>query len=516
MALGAGQWRIIRQLVTEGLPLAMLGGALGIAICWAGMNLFLAVAPADFPRLDKIALDRRVLAFTVLMVVLTALLFAVIPALQAARAKVAGALKELGRGAAGGLNRQRMRSVLVTGQIALALVLLIGAGLMIHSFVDVIEKDLGADPRNLLTFEYRLTMNETVKPFGRYRGMGLWDISPVPAQRFEQVLDRLQQLPGVVSVAAGDVPPFGNVTFRTMPFFVEGDTTQQTAEYFAVTRGFFGVMKTSVIEGRDFNDRDTATAPLVMIINETMRRRYFPSEDPIGKRVTLDWVPDERPREIIGVVRDMASSPMQKEQMAAMYVPHLQQPSKWTGPNWYSRSGMYFVIRTAGDAMTLLPAVKSAVAEVDRGTPVAEARTVQETLDNQVRNLRLYMLLLAIFGAVATILAAIGIYGVMAYSVAERTREIGIRMALGGSTQDVLVIVLREATWLVSIGLVLGLAGAFALRRVLESALFTVTATDPVTYAAVSLFLVLIAGIACFIPAHRATTVDPTIALKYE
>src|SRR5262249_31198671 len=224
--------------------------------------------------------------------------------------------------------------------------------------------------------------------------------------------------------------------------FAEG---QSIANYFAVTRGFFSVMKIPLVRGRDFNDRDTATSPLVMIINETLARQFFPNEDPMGKRITLYWVPDEQPREIVGIVGDMAVSPLQGQQAPALFVPHLQQASKFTGPSWGTRAGMYFVVRTSLDPISIVPSLKSAVAEIDRGTPIAEVGTVEETIHNEVRNLRLYMFLLGIFGAVAATLATTGIYGVMSYSVAERSREIGIRIALGAGASDVLAMMFRQA-----------------------------------------------------------------------
>jgi putative ABC transport system permease protein len=516
MALGGSRWRIVRQLVTENLPVALLGGAIGLFLAYAGLNVFVAIAPRDFPRLDQVSLDLRVLGFTALTVILTGILSAVVPAVQIAKVSLVESLKENSRSASSGINRVRMRSALVMGQVALAMILLTGAGLMIHSFFRVMEKDLGGDPRNLLTFDFRLTQNETVKPFGRYKGMGLWDISPVPAQKFERVLERLQEVPGVTSVAAVSTAPFGG-SGLAMPFFVEGTKAaekQQTASYFAVTRGFFGTMRIPFLKGRDFTDRDTADAPPVIIINETTARRFFPNEDPIGKHITLDWVPNERPREIIGVVGDIASGPLQREQEPSIYVPHLQQTSKFTGPAWFIRAGMYFVLRTSVQPAALLPSVKAAVAEIDRNTPIAEIRTAEDTIQNEVRNLRLYMLLLGVFGAVATILAATGIYGVMAYFIAERKREIGIRIALGAGMQNVLRLVFRQATFIIGIGFVAGLAGAVALSRVLQSTLFGISATDVPTYVVVSGLLLCTGFLACFVPTRRALSVDPTISLK--
>jgi putative ABC transport system permease protein len=247
-----------------------------------------------------------------------------------------------------------------------------------------------------------------------------------------------------------------------------------------------------------------------------MARQFFPNENPIGKLVTLDLVPDERPREIVAVVGDTVNSRLEREQTPAVYVPHVQQTAKFTGPWVYFRTGMYFVLRTSGEPMSLANAVRRAVAEVDPNTPAADLRTLEQNLDDQVRNLRIYMLLLGIFGTVAVILAATGIYGVMTCAVAERTREIGIRIALGASSTDVLKMVFSQVGRIIGVGLAIGLAGAIALTGLIKSALYGVTATDPATYAGVSLLLVLIALIACAIPTRRAVRVDPTIALRHE
>jgi putative ABC transport system permease protein len=527
LALGASRRRIVRQFLAEGLPLAGLGGVAGLALSWGALKLFVATAPPDFPRLDHVALDRRVLAFTAVLVVLTSVLFALVPALQASKS-AGDPLKEAGRAATAGASRQRLRSLLVTGQMALALVLLIGAGLLIHSFIRAIRSDLGADPRNLLTFDFRLPPAEMFKLAGRWRGSNLFDVNPAAADTFERVYEKLLVVPGVVAVGAANAAPFGPTL--SMPFLIEGrpappsagafgeglQPSPQVANYFAVTRTFFSALRIPVLQGREFGLHDTAEQPLVMIINETMARQYFPGEDPIGKRVTLDFVPNERPREIIAVVGDTSTGRLEGGRAPAIYVPHVQQTSRFAGPSVYMRTGMFFYLRTSGEPMQLLPSVKRAVAEVDRNTPVASVNTVEQTLDAQVRHLRLYMLLLGVFGAVAAILAATGIYGVMAYAVAERTREIGIRMALGARASDVLLMVSRQAAAVIGSGTVLGLAGALALTRVIRSALVGVTATDPATYAAGSLLLVVIAAAASFLPARRAAAVDPTVALKHE
>jgi predicted permease len=528
-ALGAGRGRIVRQLVTETFPLSVLGGVMGVFLSWGGLKLFIAGAPAGFPRLDELSIDASVLGFTALVVVLTSVVFGIVPAMQASKPDLVASLKESGRSGTDGIARQYLRSVLVTFQVAMSLVLLIGAGLMINSFVRVEKNALGADAHNVLTFDFRFAQNDTIKPYGRYRGFGLWDVMPLPALTFDRVLERVKGIPGVTSAAGISRPPLNSSGIQ-MPFLIEGrpapppsaapggDPQQQaqTADYFSITPNYFETMKISVLRGRDINGQDRAASSLVIIINQTLARRFFANEDPIGKRMTLDFVPDERPREIIGVVGDTRSSQMQKEPSPTIYVPHVQQTARWMGPQFADRAGMCFLLRTAGNPLKLVETVKRAVAEVDPNRPAANFRTIEQNLSQQTQFLRLYILLLGIFGGIAAVLAAIGIYGVMAYSVAERTREIGIRMALGARSGDVIKMVLRHALLMVGLGVTLGLAGSFALTRVIKSALYGVTATDPATYTGISVLLLLVATIACLIPTRRAVTVHPTIALRYE
>jgi len=528
-ALGAGRGRIVRQLITESFPLSLVGGILGMALSWGGLKLFVAAAPPGFPRLNELTLDMSVLGFTAVVVVLTAVIFGIVPAVQASRPDLVASLKESGRSGTDSVARQYLRSVLVTAQIALALILLIGAGLMINSFIRVQKNDLGADPRNLLTFDFRFAQTDAIKPYGRYRGLGLWDVSPVPALTFDRVLDRVRAIPGVLSAAAVSRPPLSSGGIQ-MPFLIEGKPAPppsassdggsqeqgQTANYFSISPNFFGTMKIPILKGRDFNAQDTASNTLVIIITQTMARRFFANEEPIGKRITLDFVPDERPREIVGVVGDTRTSRFQQEPVPTMYVPHVQQAPRWMGPQWNDRAGMFFVLRTSGDPMTFVETAKRAVADVDLTRPASNFRTIEQNLNQQTQYLRLYILLLGIFGGIAATLAAIGIYGVMAYSVAERTREIGIRMALGAGSADVLKMVMRHALLMLGIGLTIGLAGSFAVTRLIKSGLYGVTATDPLTYIGISLLLIVVALTASFIPTRRAVRVDPTTALRYE
>jgi putative ABC transport system permease protein len=521
-AIGAGRGRIVRQLLTESVVLAALGGVLGGFLAWGGLRLFIGAAPPGFPRLNELSLDAQVLAFTALVTVLTGFFFGVVPAVQASRPDLVDALKDSSRSASAGTARQRLRSGLVAVQIALALILLIGAGLMINSFVRIQNSQLGVDPHGLLTFEFRFPVS-MMKRVSIFRGTGYWEISPVIGQTLDQILERMKTMPGVISAAGTSAPPLRGA--RSMDFLIDGRPAPprtdagapgQSASYIAVTPNYFATLKVPILRGRDFNDRDNNAGPAVIIINESMAKRYWPNEDPMGKRITLDFLPDERPREIVAVVADTRLSRAQLQPGPILYVPFNQQTEHWRGPSLGDRSGLIFVLRAAGDPLNLVPGMRQAVAAVDRSRPVSNIRTVEQTLEQQVRYFRLYVLLLGVFGAIAAILAAIGIYGVMSYNVAQRTHEIGIRMALGATTHDVLRMVVRQALWLIAVGLALGLAGSLALTRLIESALWGVTARDPLTFAGVSVFLALVALIACVIPTRQAAGVDPTLALRSE
>lgn len=517
LTLGASRGRVVRQLVAENLPLALLGGLIGVGLAWAGLQVFIGLAPQDFPRLNRMALDLRVLGFTAVLVLAASLLCSILPAIQAARID----LKQSSRSTTGGVNRQRARRFLVAGQIASSLVLLMGAGLLIRGFMDAVRADLGADPRNVLTFDFRLSQSETARQAGRYRGLGLWEISPGPAQKFERVLDRLQAVPGVVSAAAINQQPLGGsaAVGTTAPFQIEGRPSrpeQQTAAYFAITRDYFATMRIPLLAGRDLTVHDDSAGPPVAIINQTLARQYFPTENPIGQRIILDFAPDDRAREIIGVAGDTVAGPLSRQSTPAVYVPHLQQTSKAVGPSWYLRSGLFFVVRTTGTSTRVLPAIQRAVAEMDPTTPVGDPRTVDDILGSQTRELQLYVWMLSLFAGVAVILAATGIYGVTAYAVVERTREIGIRIALGASKQDITLMVLRQAAGMVAVGLIAGGAGALLVRPVAGSVFSGTGGADSLTYIAVTTLLLCAVLAACIVPTRRATAVNPNQALKYE
>jgi putative ABC transport system permease protein len=522
-AIGAGRWRIVRQLVTESLPLSLIGGLFGILLAWGGLRLFVSAAPPNFPRLNELSLDLPVLAFTAAVSILTTVMFGIAPAIQASNPDLVGSLKETGRSGTESAARQHLRSALVAFQIALALILLIGAGLMINSFARIQGNSLGADPTNLLTFNFSFPRDEAIKPYARYRNAGLWDISPQTTLTFQRVYERMQKIPGVVSAAGAGTPPLAGAL--QMGFLIEGRPApppdangqpSQMANYIAVTPTYFSTLRTPIVQGREFNDRDTSSSPLVVVVNQTMVKRFWPDESPIGKRLRLDYVPDEPVREIVGVAADVRMSRQQRQITPTIYVPYVQQTPRWMGAGYGVRASMIFILRTQPKPMSLVTSVRQAVAEVDPNKPVANVQTVEQNLDRQVQYVRLYVLLLGIFGGIAAGLAAIGIYGVMAYSVAERTREIGIRMALGAGVTDIFRAIAVHAFTLLSIGLALGLAGSFALTQYLKSALYEVTATDPSTFIAVSLLLSAVAIVACLVPTRRAVSVNPTEALRYE
>jgi len=521
LALGAGRSQIVRQLLTESVLLSLLGGVLGVALAAWGLRVLVALSPPWFPRLHEIGIDLRVLGFTALVSIVTGLAFGIAPALMTSKPDLVETLKESTRGAGASGSRQRLRSTLVASQIALSLVLLVGAGLMISTFVRLRGISLGCDPSGLLTFQMRMPLTQYSKPVGSYHGFPLVDISPEPAQLFDRVYERLRAMPGVLSAAGSTYPPL--TEGPGMTFAIEGrpmpdrdtDRDAQSAVFLPVTSNFFATMKIPFLRGRDFTLRDGATTPWVTVINEAMARRFWPNEDPIGRHITLDLVPDERPREVIGVVRDTVRL-WQTRPEPVMYVPHVQQPLHFRGPYQFSRMIMTFVLRSSGDPMKLAPAVQKAVAEINPNRAVGDIRTVEQYMGQQIQEPRYYMLLLGVFAVVATVLAAIGIYGVIAFAVAQRTREIGLRMALGAGKGDVLKLMLSQAGPLVVSGLLLGLLGSFAVTRLLVSELWGVSATDPVTFVAVSLLLAVVSALACFIPARRAVQVDPAVALRYE
>ena len=429
-------------------------------------------------------------------------------------------LVEYGRGGAVGIARHRLRATIMATQIALSFVLLASAGLMINSFLRLQRSDVGANPANVLTFRVNFPFSQAAKPAGSYGGEAVVDINLKPALSFDRLLELLRGVPGVRSAAGVSRPPLTEPT-RRIPFAIEGalnDTAgdrplEMSAAYYALTPDFFSTMRIP-LKGRDFSPHDVIESRWVAIVNETMARRYWPNENAIGKRLTLRIVPEEQPREVIGIAGDTRSDRWSVRATPIIYVMHRQQPARYLNSYWGDRAQMTFVLRTSGPPMSLEPAVRRAVAALDPDRPAAAMRPLEDYLDSQVDELRYYILLLGAFGVMAAALVAVGVYGLMAHAVAERTRDIGVRMALGASASRVFVLIAREALAIIAIGLVLGLAASAVFTRLIAAQLWGVRPTDPLTLAAASVLVIAVGLLACSIPLRRAVRIPPVIALR--
>src|SRR6266446_1820006 len=496
-ALGASRFRIIRQLLTESLLLSFLGGALGLLLGFWLTRLLIAVSPANTPRFDEIRPDARVFIFTIGLTVLTGLIFGLAPALQASRFDQSEGLKEGSRGNSGGARSNRVRGLLMVAEIAMSFMLLVGAGLLIKSFMHLREVKPGFNADNVLT------MRISVPP-------GKFQVGEPRIQFFQQAIDRIHSLPGIQSAGMVLSLPLGGDTFNVWRGYIrEGRpaTPEENgdAAYLAATPDYFHALQIPLIAGRAFTDRDVENATKVVVVNETMARKLWPGQSPIGKHITI-WRDEKFPREIVGIVGETKAS-LDAEPGPQMYVPYGQDAS------WGSMS---FVVRTSGDPASAAAAVRNEIRSLDKGAPVFNVRTMNDVLAISVAPRRTPMLLLSAFAATALLLALIGIYGVTAYYVTQRTQEIGIRMALGAQMSDVLKLVLKGGMALSLIGIAVGLIGAYALTRWMTSLLFGVKPTDALTFVAVAVCLLVTALLACYLPARRATKVDPLVALRYE
>ena len=502
LALGAGRWRIVRQLLTESLMLAAIGGVVGLLLAFWGVDLFRSLGPTDLPRLQEINLDGRVLGFTMLAAVLSGLLFGLAPALQASRPDLNESLKEGGRAGTESHRRRRLRSSLVVAEVALTLVLLVGAGLLLRSFMQLQDVNPGFQPEHLLSAQISLPpakYNEDQKIISFH----------------QELLNRTKNLPGVEAAAISmSLPP--NLLQINNPFGIEGRVlppgqARPLAEEMTISPDYFTVLGVPLMRGRFFTDNDKAGSPQVMIINEAMARRYFPNEDPVGKRLqTGDPSPNSPWETIVGVVGNVKYQGLEAEETPTMYVPY-------TTPGWVSWSrSMYVAVRTAGEPLALSAALRQQVRDLDQDIPVFNLKTMDQVMHESVTEPRFRTSLLGLFAAVALVLAGIGIYGVISYAVTERTHEIGVRMALGAQSRDVLRLVIQQGMKPALIGIVIGLAASLALTRLMKVMLFGVSATDPLTFAMIALLLIAVALLACWIPARRATKVDPMIALRCE
>jgi predicted permease len=514
MALGAERSRIVRQLASESLLLASLGAVSGLLVAWWGTTTLTRMVP--FPgslRIPPVSFGIRTFLIVALLTLVTGVLFAIVPALALSKRSAATSLKEgprVGRGP----RVQRLRSALVSGQLALAVVLLVATGLLLNSLLRLSGRDLNFDPHRLLLVEMRVAPLSYVRPVGSHRGFTLLEVASTPAEMFERTLDRLRALPGAEGAAGVSYAP---VTSFIIPRVnVSAGTGDHLTAYFLVTPNFFATIQAELVRGREIDARDVRSNPWTAVVNETMARRLWPREDPIGKRLLLTEMPDERPREVIGVVRDIPLGLSQVTDEAAVYTSYKQQPSRYAGP-WAGMFGhMTFVIRTAAAPMALAPGVRSVVNEEQPGRPPVNPYPIDALLDAAVRGRHVYVFVLGIFACAATALASVGVYGVTAYTVAQRTREIGIRLALGGHARDVVTLVAGGAAKTAVIGLLLGVAGAIAATRLIAAQLWGITATDPVTFAAVVGILAVVTLAACWLPVRRALRVDPNIALRNE
>ena len=497
-ALGAGRARLVRQLLTESVLLALLGGIAGLILAHWGLAALLALAPATLPRTSSIHLDGTVVAFSVGLSLLTGIIFGAAPAWLAAHTDVNEALKQGARGSTEGGARGRFRSVLVILEVAFALVLLGGAGLLMRSFMALTHVDPGFVPENATVL--RLALPEKKYP------------KPEQQKAFvDSLLQQLSALPGVQAVGATQIMPL--VGDYSLSFEIEGrplpESDWPSTTYYSVTPEYFRAMGIRLIRGRTFTAQDDGQAPRVAIINETLARQFFPNEDPIGKRINI---PNDAPgspkvwREIIGIVADVKQFGVARETTSQSYEPFAQSPF----------DDFNVVLRTSGSPAAMLSALRPAVYAVDKDQPIGSIRPLEELMAENISQQRFAMLLLTIFSGVALVIAAVGIYGVMAYSVSQRTNEIGIRMALGAHRGDVLRLVLKQGGKLVGLGLAVGLVATLATSRALRSILYNTSAQDPLILISTMILLAAIALVACLLPARRASMVDPIQALRTE
>jgi putative ABC transport system permease protein len=480
LALGARPWRIVRQLLTESLALSLLGAGLGLLLAMGGTQLLVKLSPATILKLQEAKTDGSVLGFTLLVSLVTGVLFGLFPALQTSKSDVQLALKESGKSSPS-VRQNRLRGFLVVAEIALSVVLMVGAGLLIRSFERILSVPPGFEPRNLLT----MTVPATGARYGQ-------DAQVVAFYR--NVLDRVHALPGVEAAGIVSVLPF-SANYDNCGFFIEekplaNPTQAPSARRYGISPDYMRAMGIPLLRGRQFIEQDNASAPLVALINKTAAERHWPNEDPIGKRIRLGG-PESPLRTIVGIVSD---------------VPHAQAID----------SVMTLVVRTSVDPASLTAAVRNEIRAVDASLPVYQIATMRQLISSSVAQRRFTMLLVGAFAAVALFMTAVGIYGVISYSVAQRKQEFGIRMALGAQRHEVVQLVLGQGFRLMLLGLALGVAGAFALTRVLEHLLFQTNTRDPLTFVLVTVTLCAATTIACWLPARRAVNVDPMVALRQE
>ena len=496
-ALGAGRFRIVRQLLTESLLLAGLGGAVGWLLAWWGVKTLVGLSPPELGVLQGIRLSAPVLGFTFLVATLTGILFGLVPALEASNIKLSETLKEAGRSLGGNARSRRLRGALVVAEVALALVLLVGAGLLIRSFLRLQAADTGFNPENVLTLRVAL-------PGRRY------DTDPKRINFFTAAVARMRALPGVESAGAINFMPFAGPGAGTS-FEIAGRPPSLPGQRMVTgvcvaDQHFFQAMQIQLRRGRMFTEQEVREMRHVVIVNEALVRKYFPNEDALGRRLTIAMKNENVPTEIIGIVADAKHAQLDREAEPMSYWPIAELPY----------NTMTFVLRTRGESLNVAAAARHVIGQLDPQQPVADVRTLESLLGTSVARQRFNTVLLGVFAAVALLLAGVGIYGVMSYNVTQRTHEFGIRAALGATAANISRLVLWQGMRLALAGVVLGVIAALGLTRLLRALVFGVGITDPLTFSAVAALLAAVALVACWIPARRATKVDPMAALRHE
>jgi putative ABC transport system permease protein len=501
-SLGAGRSRIVRQLLTESVLLSTIGGTLGLALAVWLLRVIIAFGPAEIPRLDDVSIDRWVLTFALLLSVGTGLLFGLAPVLRASNQSPHAALQDGGGRAAGNPDRNRIRKLLIVGEVSLALILLIGAGLLARSFVQLRQTTTGFDPHGILTAS--ITLPDATYPTSAHA-----------SRFFEQALERAAALPDVRAVGVVNDVPLGRYGARVSgDFKVDGERNSRRGSWARkmVTGGdYFRAAGIPLLRGRGFDDRDREDSPGVVLVSESLACRVWPNQDPLGKRVDIGFR-GEAWREIVGVVGDVKHDDLGERQLASLYVPYRQvkAPTRWL------MSEMTFVLRTGGPPDGIALPLRGAIARIDKDLPLYDVTLMTDLVTRNTAGPEFYTLLLLSFSVLALVLAAAGIYGVIAHSVAQRTQEIGIRIALGARASTVVRLVIGEGMILVTAGCALGIAGAFGATRVLSRFLYNISATDRGTFTLISLLLSAVALVACYLPARRAARIDPIRALRAE
>jgi putative ABC transport system permease protein len=505
LALGAGRWQLARQAVTESGTLAMIGGVAGLALAYVLVQALNAVLPPEsLPRQRELGLDHMIVLFTAGLSVLTGIVSGVIPAWHSAQGDVSEALKEGGRGGSEGRRAHRTRTILVISEMALAFVLLIGAGLMVRSFSRLLSLDAGFEPANLLTLQVSVSGTKQTEPARRL-------------QFYREALDRITSMPGVQSASAVNHAPITGDVWGTR-FRLEGQPEPLPGEwpgavYRVAHPGYFTTMRTPIMRGRDFDDRDTLAAPRVVIVNDSLARTHWPNGDAVGKRIASG--DDQEWWTIAGVVRDVRQADWQANPREEIYFPLLQSRDYLTNPARHYEF-LSFVIRVNNDPAGKLAGVRRAIESIDPNVLVSNTVTMERAVADNTWRQRLSLFLLAAFGVVALVLAVTGIYGVISHAVSQRTHEIGIRMALGAAGRDVLSESILQSLVPLSIGIAIGIVLAISVTRLMSTLLYGVKATDPLTFAAVAVLMLASGMFAAFWPALRAARVDPVIALRHD